>query len=40
MLDQIVAPIEEPPAETVKIEPSADLEEHESDTVVVSLQSE
>jgi hypothetical protein len=25
MLDQIVAPIEEPPAETVKIEPSADL---------------
>ena len=40
MLDQIVAPIEEPPVETVKIEPSADLEEHESDTVVVDPQSE
>ena len=36
MLDQIVAP----PAETVKIEPSADLEEHESDTVAVDPQSE
>ena len=42
MLDQIVAPpsAEEPPAETVKIEPSADLEGLETDTVVVSPQSE
>eukprot|EP01046_Picozoa_sp_COSAG06_P019169 COSAG06_NODE_1359_length_9719_cov_14.493971_3_plen_117_part_00 len=42
MLDQIVAPpsAEEPQVKTVKVEPSADLEEHESDTVVVSPQSE
>ena len=40
MLDQIVAPIEEPSVETVKVEPSADLEEHESDNVVVDPHSE
>jgi hypothetical protein len=42
MLDQIVAPpnAEEPRVETVKVEPSVDLEARESDTVVVDPQSE
>ena len=42
MLDQIVAPpsAEEPQVETVKVEPSADLEALETDTVVVDPQSE
>ena len=42
MLDKIIAPpsTKEPHAETVKVEPSADLEVLEGDTVVVDPQSE